>query len=134
MGEEEYRMRYSVYFCGGNECPFVGCDNKWTYEDDTVEALLVPCHGVILLDAVGCADTSGLALALCDAVSWAAHDNVEVHAEDTDTRVVACAKVDVLLDAEAEVAGLGEVALAELVLLDLEATLENFLGLGKHIC
>lgn len=35
-----------------------------------------------------------------------------------------------LIDAETEVTGLGEVALAELVLLDLEATLKNLLGLG----
>lgn len=34
-----------------------------------------------------------------------------------------------LADTEAEVASLGEVALAELVLLDLEATLENLLSL-----
>lgn len=34
------------------------------------------------------------------------------------------AQVDVLLDAEAKVASLGEVALAQLVLLDLEAALE----------
>ena len=33
-------------------------------------------------------------------------------------------------DTETEVAGLGEVALAELVLLDLETTLEDLLGLG----
>jgi hypothetical protein len=36
----------------------------------------------------------------------------------------------VLVDTEAKVAGLAEVALAQLVLLDLEATLENLLGLG----
>jgi hypothetical protein len=36
----------------------------------------------------------------------------------------------VLRDTEAEVARLGEVALAELVLLDLEAALEDLLGLG----
>lgn len=35
-----------------------------------------------------------------------------------------------LADTETEVARLAEVALAELVLLDLEATLENLLGLG----
>ena len=33
-------------------------------------------------------------------------------------------------DTEAEVAGLGEVALSQLVFLDLEATLENLLSLG----
>lgn len=34
-------------------------------------------------------------------------------------------------DTEAEVASLGEVALAQLVLLDLQATLENLLSLGS---
>jgi hypothetical protein len=47
-----------------------------------------------------------------------------------NARVVLDAQVDVLADTEAEVAGLGEVLLAELVLLDLEATLEDLLGLG----
>ena len=58
------------------------------------------------------------------------HDDVEVHAVNADRRVVLDAQVDVLGDTETEVAGLGEVALAELVLLDLEATLEDLLGLG----
>jgi len=58
------------------------------------------------------------------------HDDVEVHAVDTDRRVVLDTQVDVLGDTETEVAGGGEVALAELVLLDLEATLEDLLGLG----
>jgi hypothetical protein len=47
-----------------------------------------------------------------------------------NARVVLDAQVDVLADTEAEVARLGEVLLAELVLLDLEATLEDLLGLG----
>jgi len=62
------------------------------------------------------------------------HAAVEVHAVDTDTRVVLDTQVDVLRDAEAEVAGLREVALPQLVLLDLEATLENLLRLGATNC
>lgn len=58
------------------------------------------------------------------------HAAVEVHAVDTDTGIVLHAQVDVLADTEAKVAGLGEVALEELILLDLEATLENLLSLG----
>lgn len=58
------------------------------------------------------------------------HAAVEVHAVDTDSGVVLDTQIDVLADTETEVAGLGEVALAELVLLDLEATLQNLLGLG----
>lgn len=47
-----------------------------------------------------------------------------------NARVVLDAQVDVLADTETEVARLAEVALAELVLLDLEAALEDLLGLG----
>jgi len=59
-----------------------------------------------------------------------AHAAVEVHSVDTNGRVVLDAEIDVLRDTETEVASLREVALAELVFLDLEATLENLLGLG----
>lgn len=59
-----------------------------------------------------------------------AHAAVEVHPVNTNGWVVLDAEIDVLRDTETEVASLGEVALAELVFLDLEATLENLLGLG----
>ena len=36
-----------------------------------------------------------------------------------------------LRDTETEVTGLGEITLAQLVLLDLQSTLENLLGLGS---
>lgn len=58
------------------------------------------------------------------------HAAVEVHTVDTNAGVVLDTQVDVLADTEAEVTGLGEVPLSQLVLLDLEATLENLLGLG----
>jgi len=68
--------------------------------------------------------------ALGDTLTRTGHADVKVHAVNTDRRVVLDSQVDVLADTETEVASLGEVALAELVFLDLEATLENFLGLG----
>jgi len=98
--------------------------------DDGVEALLEPLDGVVAVDAVAGADSALAAAAAGDALTGAGHAAVEVHAVDTDTGVVLDAEIDVLRDTEAEVAGLAEVALAELVLLDLEATLENLLGLG----
>lgn len=69
------------------------------------------------------------AAAAGDALTRAGHAAVEVHAVDTDGRVVLDTEIDVLADTEAKVTGLAEVTLAELVLLDLKATLENFLGL-----
>lgn len=67
-----------------------------------------------------------------DTLTRAGHAAVEVHAVNADRGVVLDTEIDVLADAEAEVAGLGEVPPAELVLLDLEATLENFLGLSRQ--
>ena len=58
------------------------------------------------------------------------HADEEVHSVDTNTGIVLDTEIDVLADTESEVTGLREVALAELVLLDLKATLENLLGLG----
>jgi hypothetical protein len=98
-----------------------------THKDDPVEALLEPRHRVLLLHLVLEAHACLLLLAACDAETRATHDDVEVHAEDTDVGVVTRTKVDVLLDAEPEVAGLGEVAADELVLLHLEPTLEDLL-------
>lgn len=78
---------------------------------------------------MGVADLALCPSALGDTLTWAGHAAVEVHAVDTDRWVVLDTKIDVLGDTETEVAGLGEVALAELVLLDLEATLEDLLSL-----
>merc|ERR1711988_1427687 len=73
----------------------------------------------------------GLAAAtLGNTLTRSGHAAEEVHSVNTDRRVVLDTEIDVLADTEAEVASLGEVALAELVLLDLEATLEDLLSLG----
>ena len=50
--------------------------------------------------------------------------------EHTNGWIVLDAQINVLLNAEAESARLGEVALLQLVLSDLEATVEDLLGLG----
>lgn len=98
--------------------------------DNGVEALLEPPDGVLTGDAVAGTDPGLSAAAAGNARTGALHAAVEVHTVDTNTRVVLDAEVDVLADTEAEVARLAEVALAEFVLLDLQATLENLLGLG----
>ena len=56
------------------------------------------------------ADSSGLGLSSGDSHAWSAHDDEEVHTEDTDSRVVLDTEVDVLLDTETEVSSLGEVS------------------------
>ena len=97
--------------------------------DNAVEARLEPLDGLLALDAVAGADGALHAAAAGDALTGAGHAAVEVHAVDTNGGVVLDTEIDVLADTEAEVAGLREVAAAELVFLDLEATLKNLLGL-----
>lgn len=92
---------------------------------------LEPLHGVKSSDLVGVSDNGLAAAAAGDTETGAGHDDVEVHSVNSDTGVVLDSQVDVLGDTESEVTGLGEVALAELVLLDLESSLENLLGLGS---
>lgn len=59
------------------------------------------------------------------------HDAVEVHSVNTNSRVVLDTQVDVLRDTETKVTSLREVPLPQLVLLDLEPSLENLLSLGS---
>jgi hypothetical protein len=67
-----------------------------------------------------------------DTVTGTAHDAEEIHTVDTDGGIVLDTKIDVFLDTETEVAGSREVASQKFVLLNLEATLENFLSLGTY--
>ena len=57
------------------------------------------------------------------------HAAVEVHSVDTNRRVVLDAEINVFADTEAEVASLREVALAELIFLNLQSTLQDFFSL-----
>lgn len=97
--------------------------------DNTLEATLEPLDDIITLDLVGSSDLGLAAPALGNTLSWAGHAAVEVHSVNSNRWVVLDAEIDVLGDTETEVAGLREVALAELVLLDLESTLKDLLSL-----
>ena len=57
------------------------------------------------------------------------HAGEEIHSIDTDRWVVLDAEIDVFADTETEVPRLREIALPELIFLDLQSTLQDFLGL-----
>ena len=57
------------------------------------------------------------------------HAAVEVHAVDTNRLIVLDSQIDVLANPEAKVARLRKVLLLQLVFLDLQSTLKNFLCL-----
>jgi len=79
---------------------------------------------------VRCTHTALASAALGNTLTRSGHAAVEIHSVDTNRRVVLDTEIDVLADTETEVASLGEVALAQLIFLDLQSTLQDFLGLG----
>lgn len=131
-----YRKVHPIPFCHpitpivSKKNAHPSCDHRQHLPDNSLEPGLVPFDDLIPADLVGRTDGGPGTAALGDALTTAAHADVEVHSVDTDSGIVLDSEIDVLADTETEVTGLGEVALAELVLLDLEATLEDLLGLG----
>lgn len=99
-------------------------------EDGSIKLLLEPLDGVLLGDSVVDTDGRSASLSSGNSVTGSANDDEEVHTVNSDIGVVLDTKIDVLVDTETEVTGLGEVSRSELVLLDLEASLENLVGLG----
>jgi hypothetical protein len=57
------------------------------------------------------------------------HAAVEIHAVNSNRRVVLDTKIDVFADTKTKVASFREVTLAEFVFLDLQSTLQYFLCL-----
>jgi hypothetical protein len=111
-------------------CPFHWYSKPRNLSDNAIETLFEPFDSLVAVDAVASADSALAAAPAADTLTRAGHAAVEIHTIDTNRGIVFDTKIDVLVDAEAEVASLAEVALPELVLLDLEATLKNLFGLG----
>ena len=105
-------------------------DTQDTHKDNTIEALLEPCHSILLLDTVREANSRLCLPPLRYPRTRTTHHDVEVHTEDTDAGIVTCAQIDVLLDTETEVASLREVLAPQLVLLHFQTTLQDLLSLG----
>jgi len=119
--------------------------------DDTLESVLEPFNGLIALDLVGSSNVGLASATLGNTLTRSGpeklstppniilaliylHAAVEIHSVNTDRRVVLDTEIDVFADTEAEVAGLREVALSEFVFLDLQSTLQDFLGLWSSDC
>merc|ERR1712008_573209 len=106
------------------------CCSKFPRKTQKQSRGLEPLHGVLLGQTVGESNLADLSSPVGNVHAGPAEDDKEVHAVDANAWVVLDSQVNVLLDAEAEVAVVGEVLLPQLVLLHIEAPLENLLGLG----
>jgi hypothetical protein len=115
--------------------------------DNSLEARLEPFDGLLTLDLVRSTDVGLASATLGNTLARSgptnsqhnsnhsrrccgySHAAVKIHSVDTNRRVVLDTKINVFADTETEVASLGEVALAELIFLDLQSTLQDFLSL-----
>lgn len=98
-------------------------------KDESIVLLFEELHRVLSGDPLRDAHSVLAASALGNAFPGLLEHDVEVHAEDSGVGVVFDAQVDVLLDAEPEVAGRREVLLAQLELLALQSFFQDLLGL-----
>jgi hypothetical protein len=98
--------------------------------DNALEPRLEPFDRIILANLMAASNLGLRSSPFRNPRTRPSHAAVEVHPIDTDRGVILDAQINVFRDAEAEVAGIREVLLAQFVLLDLQATFEDFLGLG----
>ena len=69
-----------------------------------------------------------------NSASWSLKHDVEVHTEDTGEGVILDTQVNVLLDTESEAAGIREISLFQLSVLDLETSLQDFISFVTSDC
>ena len=69
-----------------------------------------------------------------NSASWSLEDDVEVHTENTGEGVILDTQVNVLLDTESEAAGIREISLFQLSVLDLETSLQDFISFVTSDC
>mgnify|MGYP003385457674 CR=1 len=97
--------------------------------DNTLVLLLEPGDGISLCYSVLDTDLGGADLAAGNTVAGAGQDDKEVHTEDTGGGIIFKTKIDVLGDTKSEASGVGEVLLLQLILLDLQASVKDLVGL-----
>jgi len=119
----KFKMQWYIQECEASS--FLGG------EDDSIVLGLEPLHGVLLVEAVGRSDTSSLAAPVPNILTGAAQHHVEIHTVDANAGVVLDSQVNVLLNSKAKISVGREVFPPQLILLDLESPLQDFLGLGS---
>ena len=87
--------------------------------------LLEPLNSVVFGHLLSQANSRSSGLSSGHSSSRSLQDNVKVHTEDTSGRIVLDTQVNVLRDAETEVAGVGEVGRLKFVLLHLQASVQD---------
>lgn len=100
-----------------------------TLHNNALILLLEPSNGVVLGYLVLVADSSGSDLTSGDSVSGSDQHNIEIHSENAGGRIVFKTQIDVLSDTKTKATSTRKVLLLQLILLHLQATVKDFVGL-----
>lgn len=123
--EANGKQRERVECFGGVLTRFCLFDSLLLLEEDSLVGVNEPLHGLSASNTLVLSDSGDGSSAVLDASASTSEDDVDVHTEDTNGRIVLDTKIDVLLDTKAEVSSVREVALEQLVLLNLQGLLED---------
>lgn len=93
-----------------------------------------PLHGLVFGDSVLGSDGAFASSSESDSASGSLEDDVEVHSEDTGEGVILDAEINMLLDSESETSGIAEVFLLQFSVLNLQASLQDLVGLISSHC
>lgn len=100
-----------------------------TLHNDALILLLEPSNSVFLGYLVLVADSSGSDLASGDSVSGSDQHNIEIHSENASGGIVFQAQINVLSNTETKATSTREVLLLQLILLHLQTTVKDLVGL-----
>merc|ERR1719198_502938 len=117
----------------GIDLDFYKCqllNNSLLVGDEALVSLFKPFDGVILCDLVALSDAGLPRLALAHPSTGAGKHDVEVHAINASGGIVLNAEVNVFVDAEPEAACVAEVGLLQLILFDLQPSLDDLQRFG----
>jgi len=98
-------------------------------QHNAIKLVLEPFDSLVLGNSVIAAHPAGLRPPARYPESGSLKDDVEIHAVDTNCRVVLDTQIDVFVDAKAEAAVLTEISDVQLVFLHFQTLLQNLLSL-----
>jgi hypothetical protein len=98
-------------------------------EDKSIILLFEELFSFFFGNTLGNTHSVGASSSLRDSLAGFLKDNIEVHTENTGVGIIFDTKVNVFLNTEAEVTGVGEVTFSKFEFFDFKSFFQDFFGL-----
>ena len=98
-------------------------------EDKSIILLFEELSGFFFGDALSNTDTIGASSSLRNSLSGFVENDIEIHSKNTSIRIILDTEVNMFLNTEAEVTGVGEVTFSKFEFFDFKSFFQDFFGL-----